>query len=576
MRRVVPVVIVLLLILGIGGTFAWKLYSSKYAPSTDYIDYAAQLGLGQDEYSVTLNHELLSDYRGVKLDGRVCLDKDLVTKLLNTRIYYDENENILIFTGPDSMQVFSPDSSDYSLRKWGEESSQSMDYAPLRTGGDGKLYIDAEFVCEHTQLEYAAFDDPDRIAIITSWGEQQVVIPRQETPVRYKGGVKSEVLRMTESSEKMYLIEAFDDWYNVCTYDGYIGWVSRKAMGEPVQMVTEEPSFDFPEYPSISREKKIILAWHQVMNTDANAGVTAALSSAPGINVLSPTWFYFSDTEGSIASTAGDDYVKACHEAGVEVWALFSNEFPTETDRLFDSSKTDEVLGYTSKRAKAIEQLMGYVLEKGIDGINLDFELISLDGADDYIEFVRELSIACRANGIVFSVDNYVPEYTPYYNRKEQGIVADYVVTMCYDETQAGSETPGPVASASFVNKGIMDTVAIVDKSKVIAAIPFFTRVWSTAPEGGVTSFACGMNEAAGYLTSHGVKPAYQESSGLNYGSYTSDKDHCLYEIWLQDEASVADEMSMIQSSGIAGAAVWKLGYESGPEIFELIKQAFK
>ena len=84
------------------------------------------------------------------------------------------------------------------------------------------------------------------------------------------------------------------------------------------------------------------------------------------------------------------------------------------------------------------------------------------------------------------------------------------------------------------------------------------------------------MNEAAGYLTSHGVKPAYQESSGLNYGSYTSDKDHCLYEIWLQDEASVADEMSMIQSSEIAGAAVWKLGYESGPEIFELINQAFK
>ena len=180
----------------------------------------------------------------------------------------------------------------------------------------------------------------------------------------------------------------------------------------------------------------------------------------------------------------------------IEVWALFSNEFPSDDgSRYFDSEKTDQVLAYTSKREKVISEVISYVTKYGIDGINIDFELISQEGADDYIEFIRELSIACRANNIILSVDNYVPEYTYYYNRREQGIVADYVVIMGYDETPAGSDTPGPVASLNFVRKGITDTLNVVDKSKVINGIPFYTRVWCTTADGNVSSFACGYQQ---------------------------------------------------------------------------------
>lgn len=108
----------------------------------------------------------------------------------------------------------------------------------------------------------------------------------------------------------------------------------------------------------------------------------------------------------------------------------------------------------TSKREQVIRNVIGYVNQYGIDGINIDFELISQEGADDYIEFIRELSIACRANNIILSIDNYVPEYTYYYNRREQGIVADYVVIMGYDETLPSSETPGACRITEFCPKG--------------------------------------------------------------------------------------------------------------------------
>ena len=274
-----------------------------------------------------------------------------------------------------------------------------------------------------------------------------------------------------------------------------------------------------------------------------------------------------------MTSIASKDYVDTCHAKDIEVWALFSNEFPSDDGtRYFDSEKTDQVLAYTSKREKVSSEVISYVTKYGIDGINIDFELISQEGADDYIEFIRELSIACRANHIILSVDNYVPEYTYYYNRREQGIVADYVVIMGYDETPAGSDTPGPVASLNFVRKGITDTLNVVDKSKVINGIPFYTRVWCTTADGNVSSFACGMAEALGYLTDHNVIPQFVEDMGLNYGSYTSEKDGNFYEIWLQDATAVEEEMKMIKEFDLAGVAEWKIGFESGSEIWDTIQ----
>ena len=121
--------------------------------------------------------------------------------------------------------------------------------------------------------------------------------------------------------------------------------------------------------------------------------------------------------------------------------------------------------------------------EYGFDGINLDFEGLRSEAGPHYVQFIRELSIACRKEGIVLSIDNYVPSaYTEFYNRREQGIVADYVIIMGYDEHYAGGEA-GPVSSISFVDNGIKDTLEVVPKEKVINAIPFYTRLWTTDGE---------------------------------------------------------------------------------------------
>jgi spore germination protein YaaH len=571
MKKVLPFIIVILLIIGVSGGIAWNMIASKYKPTEEFMDYAAEIGLEDGEYAITLNHTLLDSERAVEIDGRVYLSMELVTGTINTRFYWDENEQVFLYTTPTELITIRPDEQSYTVATMEDSKEADEGYVIVCSKND-RYYVAADYVKQHTQMNYAEYTEPNRVVIETQWTEIQTVSAKEDTAVRYKGGIKSKVLRNVDKNEQMVLLEAYDDWSNIVTSDGYVGWVENKYLTDAKSETPEAPAFDEPEYTSIQKDYKINLAWHQVMTAEANSSLSSVLSSTTGINTISPTWFYFSNTDGEVKSIATSDYVTTCHANGIEVWALFSNEFPGGDSRSFNSEKTDEVLGYTSKRASVISQLMSYVQQYDIDGINIDFESITQDGADDYIQFIRELSIACRYYGVVLSVDNYVPKYTYYYNRKEQGIVADYVVIMGYDENTGGSSTPGPVASLGFVREGITDTLAVVDKDKVINGIPLYSRVWSTDSDGNVSSFACGMSEALGYLTNHGVTPEFQEDIGLNYGSYTSDIDGNLYEIWLQDATAVEEEMKLIQEYDLAGVASWKIGFESGSDIWSLIR----
>ena len=105
---------------------------------------------------------------------------------------------------------------------------------------------------------------------------------------------------------------------------------------------------------------------------------------------------------------------------------------------------------------------------------------MSTDAGEGYIQFIRELSIKCKKNDIVLSVDNYVPSsYTAFYNRKEQSCFADYIIIMGYDEHYKGSEEAGSVASIDFVKNGIKNTLKEVPAEQTILALPFYTRLWA-------------------------------------------------------------------------------------------------
>ena len=229
---------------------------------------------------------------------------------------------------------------------------------------------------------------------------------------------------------------------------------------------------------------------------------------------------------------------------------------------------------------------MSEALRTGIDGINVDFEKISAECGEHYIQFIRELALRCRQNGLVLSVDNYVPKgYNAHYHLEEQGIVADYVIIMGYDEHYSGSYESGSVASLDFVKSGIEETLKVVPKEKTINAVPFFTRLWKEFPkteeeleaqkdteEGQypvkVTSVAYGMSEAERLIRNNGATIVVDETTGQNYAQW-EDGD-VTYKIWLEDEEALEAKLKLMKEYDLAGNAAWRLGFEKSG-IWELI-----
>lgn len=560
-------IIIVIMIAGI------SMLIKKYSPSKERVDLNAYYNIqNEDDMAVILDNERLEEVAKY-WDGHVYLEYRVVQDKLNQRFYWDFYENILRYVTPTDVVSVNAGEQSFMVSK----TSENTDYTIVKVDAD-QMYIALDFVQKYTNIDFQVSEEPNRVQITSKWGDVKTAQTKGNTEIRQKGGIKSPIVADVSKGSKVTVLESGDNWSKVCTEDGMIGYLKNKRLGE-VTTETLSREFEEPVFTHMLKDKTISLGWHQVTNQDGNNRVANVLQSTKGINVLSPTWFYLNDNNGSIYSLANQNYVDYCHQQGVEVWALVSNLENSEVD-------TTYVLSHTSVRDKLVNEIIAAAIQYNLDGINLDFEALSAytseeDGkryvGDAYIQFVRELSIKCKNNNIVLSVDNYVPSsYTEFYNRSEQALFADYVIIMAYDEHTRVSDDVGPVASIGFVKEGVENTLKEVPAEQIILGMPFYTRVWELTPKEGAGEdvesasedylpyeFTCveeGMQTVENRYTVNGAQPVWDEESGQYYTEYENGGK--TYKIWIENEASLEEKLKVMKEHSLAGAAYWKLGFE--------------
>ena len=526
----VVVLVILVAVLGIVSHVVMK-----YIPSGEKMDLNEYYGeMAEGEIAIVLGTEEL-DERGLVDGDRVYLPLNVVNTYLNQRYYWDSANQQVLYATPSELTTVAA-------------SSESGDQVWLK---DDTVYLNLTYIQQYTDIDAYISKEPYRIAIQYQFDNIKTVTVKKNTSIRYRGGIKSPVVTSVKKGAQLRLIEELDNWDQVATDDGYIGYIDKKNVGKASE-TTFDRNFEREQYSYLTMDGKVNMVWHQVTSTDANAYFADATANMTGVNVISPTWFYLLDTSGNIANISSADYVAQAHEKGLKVWGLIDN-FTQEVS-------TTETLSNTAARQNIISQLIQAATSVGMDGINVDFESLSEDVGIHFLEFLRELSIECHKNNLVLSVDNPVPEdFTSHYDRAEQGRVVDYVIIMGYDEHYVGSEA-GSVASLPWVEQGIQDTLAEVPAERVINAVPFYTRLWRTTG-GNVTSEAIGMDQAQQVISENNVETYWDKTTSQNYGKY--DIDNSTYQIWIEDSQSIAEKVKLVSKYNLAGVSAWKLGFEN-------------
>lgn len=526
----VVVLVILVAVLGIVSHVVMK-----YIPSGEKMDLNEYYGeMADGEIAIVLGTEKM-DERGLVDGDRVYLPLNVVNTYLNQRYYWDSANQQVLYATPSELTTVAA-------------SSESGDQVWLK---DDTVYLNLTYIQQYTDIDAYISKEPYRIAIQYQFDNIKTVTVKKNTSIRYRGGIKSPVVTSVKKGAQLRLIEELDNWDQVATDDGYIGYIDKKNVGKASE-TTFDRNFEREQYSYLTMDGKVNMVWHQVTSTDANAYFADATANMTGVNVISPTWFYLLDTSGNLANISSADYVAQAHEKGLKVWGLIDN-FTQEVS-------TTETLSNTAARQNIISQLIQAATSVGMDGINVDFESLSEDVGIHFLEFLRELSIECHKNNLVLSVDNPVPEdFTSHYDRAEQGRVVDYVIIMGYDEHYVGSEA-GSVASLPWVEQGIQDTLAEVPAERVINAVPFYTRLWRTTG-GNVTSEAIGMDQAQQVISENNVETYWDKTTSQNYGKY--DIDNSTYQIWIEDSQSIAEKVKLVSKYNLAGVSAWKLGFEN-------------
>lgn len=549
-RFLTTLITVFITIFILAGAAAGFFLYYKYAPSKDLADQTAWFGASGDEVAVFLDNVQAESVTGRYIDGEVYLPLTWVNENINEKFYWDAAGRQLIYTLPESIV-------------YADGSTLGSNGKPLLVQKDDQVWLMTGLITTYTDVRMEVFDSGEvkRIFVDTVWDAEEVSAVKKDGKVRIRGGVKSDILTDVLSGAEVTVLENLENWTYVRTSDGYVGYIQNKLL-EAAETRARVSTFDESEYTSISMEEPVTLVWHQVTSQKANQSMEQLAANTKGVNVIAPTWFMLTENDGTYESLADQSYVDKAHAMGMQVWAVLDNF--NRGDRV----QSEVLFASTEARRKLIADLISEVKQYGIDGINLDIEGIKPEAGPHYVQFIRELSVDCRKNGIVLSVDNTVPSpYSAFYNRAEQGRVADYVIIMGYDEHTSKSEA-GSVASIGYERKGIEDTLKQVPKEKVISGIPFFTRLWKE--EVGETSVqSMGIEAATRWVEENQVELYWQEELGQYYGELK--QGAATYSIWMEEARSIGEKMQLIRDYDLAGVACWKLGFEP-PELWDVVK----
>lgn len=521
--------------------------------------------LTEDEVAVILNGHYVPRQEGlhpdaVSVEGAPYLEIKFLKSNIDDGYVYDSVENILRYVMVDTLITVKVGESSYLEGK--NKVSFPMDIILQR---EGQTYINIDFVNTFTDFSYEYFTDPNRVVIKTAYTEFTSAHLSSNTAIRRRGGTESPILKDGKRGEPVWVMEDYGKWSKVVTDDGVIGCVKNSRLksktADVVPALMEERV-----YTHNLLDKKINMAWHAVYSINGNVSLNDAIGKAQGLNVISPTWYRISSNSGNISSFSSADYVNTCHARGIDVWPMVSNfEVPG-----VDST---EVLSRTSSRDTLVKSLISASLRDKVDGINIDFEALSIKAKDGFIQFIRELSLECKKNNLILSVTNYKPEaHTSFYNRSEQAKYADYIMVVAYDEYSSSAEVAGSNSSMPFAREAVEHTLIEVPGEQLLLALPFYARVWTRDGE-NLTNKAYGMTALEGIVNkavASGAEKTWLSKEEQNYIKY--EQNGKINEIWIEDQESLTRKVALVEEYNLAGASFWQLGFEPG-SIWQMISR---
>ena len=518
------------------------------------------------------------DYDG---KTKVLINNNNVTLKMKNDVYIDENNNV--FLSLADVRNYFDKYIEYDKENGSIVTTSEINIAKMSTK-DNKITINGQeeelnsSAIEKNETIYLPFSeisekvydvdleyikDTNTIIIDSLDRKQEVANTTKETKLKYKPQTLSGTLEKLDANEQVVYIEETNNWAEVRSKDGTIGYIKKEDLGN-VEVAREAKEY-------IDKvEGKVNLVWDYYSEYAKAPDRTG--ETMDGVNVVSPSFFSLErGSNGEIYDNAKDDgaeYIEWAHNNNYQVWAMFSNNSLKDT--------TSQILNDYEKRETMIENLMDLVEEYNLDGVNVDFENMNESDKDVYSRFLIELAPRLKKIGKTLSVDVTAPDgsetWSLCFDRNTIANVADYIVFMAYDQYGTNSNKAGTTAGYNWVEANVKKFLGQedVDPEKIILGIPLYMRLWEEEEDGTAKPEVVNMRNMFDVLPENQVA-TWDEELKQYYVEY--EEDGKKYKMWIENEKSVGEKINLANQYNLAGIAFWEKDRETNDEFWTFVKE---
>lgn len=487
-------------------------------------------------------------------DDVVFLSKQDIANFFDVDIYYDETEKRIITTSYTKVASLVLDNPEITING----KRVTLKAAAFQADDEKEtIYLPFSELEEVYNLEIVYNKKSEIVTIDSLSREQMKATVSKNTNVNAYARGLSRADAKVNKGDTVIFVSSNEGWSKIRTSDGIVGYVKDNCLSDKTT-VREK----YVEPKQIEGKINMVWDYYSVSASAPNRNGT----KMDGVNVVSPTFFQLDTSNaGEVVDKvreSGKSYIKWAKSNDYKVWGLLSNENMT-------IDGTSKMLNSYSLRTRVIENLLELAEKYDLDGINIDFEAMYKNDKDMFSQFIIELYPRLKEKNMVLSVDVTAPDggeiWSECYDRLVLGRNCHYVVFMAYDQYGDSSTKAGTTAGYDwvkvnvnkFLKKGGIDEVPA---EKLILAIPFYTKVWTENASGKLIKNNDGTVSVAPMKNIKNIIPSSATITWLddvrqNYAEWKSGSN--TKKMWIEDEKSIREKISIIRDNNLAGAAFW-------------------
>ena len=481
-------------------------------------------------------------------NDNIYISKQDLGNFFDKYIYEDKKNDNIVTTYNNKIATISLEEN-----KMNVNGSNKNTYAHAENR-NGTIYIPITELEDVYGIEIKYIENSKVLTIDSTSKEQKKAIITKDVAVKSSTKFIAKTVDRVKKGSYVIVVSEDKGYAKIRTENGKVGFVKSNKIANTV-VVREEMQ------ESKQIDGKVNLVWDyysEVATAPDRTGVTM-----DGVNVVSPAFFHL-NSKGELTENigqAGQEYIEWAHSNGYKVWPMVQNAGNGMIN------VTSDIMNDYNKRQELINEIVVACVRYKLDGINIDFENMKQEDKDMYSRFIIELTPRLKDMGLVVSVDVTAPDgsetWSMCFDRNVIGDVADYIIFMAYDQYGTSSNKSGTTAGYDWVNVSLNKFLKTeeIKSDKIILAIPLYTRLWTEDSSGKVVKQTTVSLKNMYNVIPNGVEKQWDDNLKQYYveyqdGQYTK-------KIWIEDEKSLKEKISLIKNNNLAGVASWEKGMET-------------